>query len=174
MSYRGRGRTAILHSYVTEGWGEDAGAQCSIQMESTFSNKAYSERSRAYAADLLRKVGKEVAARSLPDGKSKYVFFFCDPLFSKCVDLANKTIRLRGSTEAPLTKDKMYLFLAVLFFFHSTRLSTRKRPRCFMLQAWQFPRLMKFTTCKRICSSIRPGNEGTGWTILVHGEAFVM
>lgn len=95
-------------------------------MEGSFSSKAYSERSRAYASALLSNVSKEITARSLPEGKRKFVVLFFEPLASKCIERASQNITLRGSTDAPMIADKLYRFLALIFSPHGTRLSTRK------------------------------------------------
>lgn len=97
-----------------------------MKMEGSLSSKAYSERSRSYAAALLGNASKELVTTSLPAGKSKFVVLFFHPLVSRCVDLDSQKTTLQGSTYAPMTADKLYIFLVVLFFSHATRLRTRK------------------------------------------------
>lgn len=95
-------------------------------METSFSSKAKIERYKTYAGAIISNVRKEFAARAIPHGNSKFVVFCCDPSVSKCVDLANQNITLRGCAHPPMTADKIYRFLAVLIFSHITRLSKMK------------------------------------------------
>lgn len=82
--------------------------------------------SRSYTLALRSRVRTEAAMRSLTAGKIKYVVLFCDPLMCKCVHIANHNISLCGCTDAPVTTDKMYRSLAMLFFLNGTRVRVRK------------------------------------------------
>lgn len=55
-SQGGRERSLGVHNEVTEGWRVDGLGTTYIQMETAFSEKAYSERSRAYGNALLSNV----------------------------------------------------------------------------------------------------------------------
>lgn len=97
----GRGRSLDVHNEVTAEWWAGAVQTKKIQMEGYLSRMAYRKRTRSYASALVANVVKEVVARSLPAGKSKFVVMLCHPSVSKCV-----YARKQGGTSVPQRKQK--------------------------------------------------------------------